>query len=369
MKKKRSLLRDSNGNIIPSKEMVLKVDRMLKNLDGLAGPASILQGCPEAPGIVLEKSIVTPLDRESKNYKKIVKEYEKIRPQFLAALASHPVGKSLSLLAVGKEGLELMKKGKVPKKNLGTILDEDGIRRNAIAFYNVKRLRQSRLETIQDSYNCHHIIQKSVLSKNHPSPNDPSNLVLVQTFKSNNNQMNPHHFWHAIFLHPQINGNTQTPQPFYAVRPLFPIYPPIQKPIHSVEQLRKELKILDPQATLPLSWENKIVAFSRLIGEQPYQIDQKYRKAIKLFQKIHSKENKEPSKNLHIRNLAAKEASCFAKDWLPAGAIINGIKLPSNHKPKFILPIIKSENKMKWEVASSRFYTKDNELKNQALYR
>ncbi|QDQ42127.1 hypothetical protein [Methylacidiphilum kamchatkense] len=77
MKKKRSLLRDSKGNIIPSKEMVLKVDRMLKNLDGLASPSSILQGCPEAPGIVLEKSIVTPLDRESKNYKKIVKEYEK----------------------------------------------------------------------------------------------------------------------------------------------------------------------------------------------------------------------------------------------------------------------------------------------------
>ncbi|QSR89143.1 hypothetical protein IT6_02325 [Methylacidiphilum caldifontis] len=348
-KKKGTTFRDARGNIIPSREMLFKVDRMIKNLNSLSDPQSILDGCPEAPGIVLEKSTVIPIDRESKEYRKIVKEYEKIRPQFLAALANHPVGKPLSLLAVGKEGWEMMKKGKVPKRNLGSFVDEDGIRRNAIAMYSLKRLKRIKTpphENSQDTYNCHHIIQKSVKATHQRSPNDPENLVLVQTFKSHNNQFNPHHFWHALFLHPQINGNTGIAQPYYAVRPLFPIYPPIQKPVQSVEQLRQELKKLDPKTTLPPSWENKIVAFSRLLGNQPYRIPSPYRGTIKIYQKIYSKENREHSNNIQARDTAAQAAGSFALEWLPPGAVINGKRLPFSHKPKFRLPIIDKENKI-----------------------
>ncbi|QSR86604.1 hypothetical protein EM20IM_08995 [Candidatus Methylacidiphilum infernorum] len=370
-KKKGSLLRNSHGYIIPSQEMLFKVDQMIRKLDKLSTPQSILHGNPEVPGIVLERSMVSPLDRKGKEYKKILKEYEEKRPEFLAALANHPVGKSLSLLAVGKEGVEMMRKGKVPKLNLGTIVDDDGIRRNAIAFYNVRRMKlpgQSQKNS-RDCYNCHHIIQKSVKAKHLRSPNDPENLVLVQSFRTHNNQFNPHHFWHALFLHPQINGNPGVVQPYYAPRPLFPVYPPVQKPIHSIEQLREELKKLDPQATLPHSWENKIIAFSRLLGNQPYRVPARYREAIKLYQRIYSKENKEETHALQARNTAAQEASPLAKEWLPPGAVVNGQPLPFTHKPKFILPIVDRANRIQKEGYNSLpLAPKKNKQRKEAIF-
>src|SRR5215471_13978638 len=149
----------------PSPEMVKAVDEMFKNLEQMTTDPSIVGHCPELPGIVLDKIDAGTIDRDSDAYKKVTQEYEAVRADYLKALVAHPLGRTFALLAVGRDGVEMMEQGRLPVEIKGTHQTAD------------RPVRSAR-----QSYNCHHIIPRSVnLGGNAVFINHPNNFAVVQT--------------------------------------------------------------------------------------------------------------------------------------------------------------------------------------------
>ena len=101
--------------------------------------------CPELPGIVLDRILGKALDRKGEEYKATIKDYDKIRNAYFQALVSHPIGRTLALLAVGSDGVKLMEAGRSPSTLVDTTTPPE------------RAIRGRRV-----SYNCHHVIPKSV---------------------------------------------------------------------------------------------------------------------------------------------------------------------------------------------------------------
>lgn len=321
---------------------------MVEMLERVGTVERILETPPEAPGIALERVRVKTLDREGKAYRRIVREYNRIRPEFLAALAKNPTTRALALLSVGKEGVEMMERGQVPKRKWGEAVDRDGVLRDRTTLFQVRailprgvRRVAAALEKPADRWNCHHVVQKSALPLDGGNPNDPSNLVVISTFTSGNNRENAHHFLHAAILHPQLHLPPGSVTDAYIPRPLFPFYPPTRKAFASVEEVRQELKRLDPKAELPPSWQRRLVAFSRAAGKLPYEVPEECRSAVRTYQNIYYQpENRRPEQEQRARNEAAAEGAVLARWFLPAGARVEGKALPFDHAPRFRLPIL-----------------------------
>lgn len=339
---------------------------MVQGLERMGTVERILATPAVAPGIALEKVRVRALDRDGKSYKRIVREYNRTRPEFLAALAQNPTTRALALLAVGKEGLAMMERGLAPKRKWEEAVDRDGVRRDRTTIFSVQaivprgvRKVMQEAEHRPDSWNCHHVVQKSVVRlEGEKSPNDPSNLVLISTFTSGNNRENAHHFLHAAILHPQLHLPPGSVTDVYIPRPLFPFYPPTRRPFADQNEVRQELKKLDSTAELPPSWQRRLVAFSRAAGKLPYEVPEEYRPAIRTYQNIYYRpENRHPEEEYRARTEAASQGAALARQFLPAGARVDGEPLALDHKPKFRLPILSGQGNLSGKVARSSLPT------------
>jgi hypothetical protein len=310
----------------PSAEMRIAVDAAIKELEKLISDPAAIGACPELPGIVLDRIIGRPLDRTSEEYDQTTKAYGKMRGDYLKALALHPIGRSLSLLAVGADGVRLMESGHSPS----SVIDATQITNQAV------RLRRKY-------YNCHHVIPKSVaVAGGRAAINHPRNFVIVNTTRRGRDQsQNPHHFWHALFLHPQTHRVVDQSNPIYVPRPVFPLYPPITQGFKTAEGLRKHLASLSA-APLPEIWERRILEFSKALGHQPYSVPKQFHEITQGFGEFFKKENREPEANQAVRDKLAAKAEGLAADWLPGDACINGKILGPTHQPKHRLPIVDS---------------------------
>jgi hypothetical protein len=175
-------------NSVPGPKMINAVSEMLRNLEDISADPFLVGSCPELPGIVLDKVVGTVLNRKGPEYKRVTREYERMRAEYFQALVAHPVGRGLALIAVGPEGVEMMECGRPP---------------SSIAELRMVPGKPTRGR--RESYNCHHIVPKSVRSiSNTLSINHPANFVVAKTTRNGRDQsQNPHHFWHSLFLHPQ----------------------------------------------------------------------------------------------------------------------------------------------------------------------
>ncbi|QSR84618.1 hypothetical protein [Methylacidimicrobium sp. B4] len=340
--------------IEPSPVMQAKVAAMVQGLERAGTVERILETPPAAPGIALERVRVRTLDHEGKTYRKIVREYNRTRPQFLAALARDPTARALALLAVGKEGVAMMERGQVPKRKWEETVDRDGVLRDRATLFGVRAVLPQGVRRITqaserrpDMWNCHHVVQKSALRADGESPNDPSNLVVISTFTSGNNRENAHHFLHAAMLHPQLHLPPGSVTDAYIPRPLFPFYPPTRKAFADVDEVRRELRSLDPKAELPPSWQRRLVTFCRAAGKLPYEVPEECRAAVRSYQDIYYRpENRQPEQEQKARKEAAAEGAGLARQFLPAGARVDGEVLPHDHTPRFRLPILPEQGKL-----------------------
>jgi hypothetical protein len=310
----------------PSAEMRPAVDEAIKELEKLISDPAAIGACPELPGVVLDRIIGRPLDRTSEEYDQATKAYGKMRGDYLKALALHPIGRSLSLLAVGADGVRLMESGHSPSSVI-----------NAIQTPN----RPVRFR--RQYYNCHHVIPKSVaVAGGRAAINHPRNFVIVNTTRRGRDQsQNPHHFWHALFLHPQTHCVADQSSPIYVPRPVFPLYPPITQGFKTAEGLRKHLASLGA-TPLPEIWERRILEFSKTLGHQPYLVPKQFHEITQVFGEFFKKENREPEANQAVRDKLAAKAEGLAAEWLPGDACINGKILGPGHQPKHRLPVVES---------------------------
>jgi len=259
----------------PRPEMVNAVAEMLQNLEQISPDPSIIGRCPELPGVVLDKVLATCLDRDGDEYAKVNRDYEALRVDYYKALVAHPVGRVLALLAVGPDGVEMMEMGLAP------------------AFVREVRYGQGTPSRgKRDSYNCHHIVPKSVRPESNAiSVNHPTNFVVAKTTRRGRDQSeNPHHFWHSLFLHPQTHNAPAEPIPVYVVRPLFPFYPPITQGFHTAEELRKKLVSLGAPP-LPEIWEQRILEFSKASKHKPYVVPKEFHEITQMFGDLYKTQN------------------------------------------------------------------------------
>jgi hypothetical protein len=310
----------------PNAEMRAAVDEAIKELEKLISDPAAIGACPELPGIVLDRIVGRPLDRASEEYEQTTKAYSKMRGAYLKALVLHPIGRSLSLLAVGPEGVRLMESGHSPS-----------------SVINVTHAVNHRVRLKRQYYNCHHIIPKSVaVIGGRAAINHPRNFAIVNTTRRGRDQsQNPHHFWHALFLHPQTHHTVDQSNPIYIPRPLFPLYPPITRGLRSAEDLRKHLSALGA-VPLPEIWERRILEFSKAAGHKPYSVPKEFHEITQGFGELFKKENRDPIANQAVRDKLAAKAEGLAAEWLPGDACINGKTFGPNHQPKHRLPIIES---------------------------
>ncbi len=310
----------------PSTEMRAAVDEAMKELERLVSDPASISACPELPGIVLDRIVGRTLDRNSEEYEQTTKAYGKMRSEYLKALAMHPVGRSLALLAVGAEGVKHMESGRSPSSVIA-------------ATHRTNQPVRSRSQ----HYNCHHIIPKSVaVSGGRASINHPRNFVLVNTTRRGRDQsQNPHHFWHALLLHPQTHRALDQSIPIYIPRPVFPLYPPLRKGFSGPESLRKHLAALGA-APLPEVWERRILEFSKTTNHKPYAVPKEFHEITQGFGELFKKENRDLATNQAVRDKLAANAEKFAAEWLPGDACVNGKILGPRHQPKHRLPVIES---------------------------
>lgn len=367
---------------------------MLQMLLAMGGPALIRRGPREAPGVVLQKTKVRILDRHGSEYKRNVLEYQRTRAEFLRDLAAHPVGRSLALIALGKEGVEALEQGRLPKwptgawvtvssppmvkigskktwerlpirgpifpkdRPLGPLPHNLKTARGKPVSYPPHAAKDQKSQS-SEGYQCHHIVQKSTLSVNDPSGvNDPCNLVVVQTLRSGNNQRNWHHYWHAGFLHPQTHLAAGSLATVYFVRPLFPVYPPIRQAFHTVEEVQEALQKLDPNAKLPRAWAQRLVAFSEAVGHREPLVPEKCREAIRAFQEIHLSPDHDPEDEERRRQRAAELGAPWACQWLPPGAQVLGKCVPKDQEHKTPLAVISEPTRGPLEPLSGSEHTR-----------
>lgn len=313
------------------------VTEMLRNLEQISDDPSIIGQCPEMPGIVLDKVLASCLDREGAEYAQVNRDYQTLRAHYFKALAAHPVGRALAALAVGSPGIELMELGRPP-----SLVTE------------VRSTRGKPLRGRRQSYNCHHVVPKSIHPESEAvSINHPTNFVIAKTTRRGLDQsQNPHHFWHSLFLHPQTHNAPATPIPIYVVRPLFPFYPPITEGFRSVEELREKLALLGaPQ--LPEIWEKRILEFSKTTNHRPYAVPKEFHEITRMFGDLYKPQSKDPGLNQQMRSSLAEQGARLAADFLPAGAYVNGKQLPPDHKPKKSIPVMESQKKPETVVRPS----------------
>jgi hypothetical protein len=310
----------------PSPEMRAAVDEAMKELEKMLSDPSAIGACPELPGIVLDRIMGRCLDRSSEEYELTTKAYTKMRGEYLKALAVHPVGRSLALLAVGSKGVQLMESGRSPSSVVQ-------------ATFGPNQPVRSRSQ----QYNCHHVIPKSVaVSGGRAAINHPRNFVIVNTTRRGRDQsQNPHHFWHALLLHPQTHRTPDHSIPIYVPRPVFPLYPPITQGFRTSEGLQKHLAGLGAPP-LPEIWERRILEFSKATHHKPYSVPKEFHAMTQGFSDLFKKENREPVANQAVRDQLAERAEKFAAEWLPGDAWINGKTLGPAHQPKHRLTIIES---------------------------
>ena len=193
---------------------------------------------------------------------------------------------------------------------------------------------------VRQSYNCHHVIPKSVDLASGQNVNHPNNLVLAKTVRRGRDQSeNPHHFWHSLLLHPQLHQAPDRDIPLYVVRPLFPIYPPLSQGIRSVEELRQKLRALGAEP-LPELWEKRLLAFSAVTRHRPYHVPKRYHEITERFGDLFRSENQVAGVREDAGAALASKAARFAAEFLPAGAYVNGIPLPPDHRPAKTLPVV-----------------------------
>jgi hypothetical protein len=306
--------------------MVKAVDEMLKNLEKLAPDPGIVSACPELPGIVLDQVLGKVQSRGDCDYQEITRNYRSMRSEYLRALAAHPVGRALALLAVGAEGVAMLEAGRTP-----------------CAVSEVSHRPERSLRSRREPYNCHHVIPKSLqVAGGAAAINHPANLVMAKTVRRGRDQsQNPHHCWHALLLHPQTHNAPPTSIPVYVVRPLFPFYPPITQGFRSAEELRAKLKALGAPP-LPEMWEKRILEFSKAAKHKAYCVPREFYEITEMFGDLYRPENKDPANNLEARRALAERSAKQAAEWLPSGAFLNGSPLPPSHRPKKCLPIVQS---------------------------
>jgi hypothetical protein len=310
--------------------MVAAVNEMFTKLEQISPDPSLVGRCPELPGIVLDRVMATSLNHSGPEYKQVTLDYEKLRAEYLKALVAHPVGLALALLALGPAGVESMEQGYVPSQSVGATYASE---------------RPARVQT--QNFNCHHIIPKSLRPQNETVQiNHPSNFVLAETTRQGRDQSrNPHHLWHSLLLHPQThNAPEDRAIPIYTVKPLFPFYPPITRGIRSTEELRKNLAALGAPP-LPEAWEKRVLEFSKATGHKAYRVPKEFHGITQRFGDLFRIENKDPKAAEQIRAELARQSAGFAARFLPAGAYLNGKPLPSEHRPKSVLPVIDSNPK------------------------
>ena len=310
----------------PSVEMCAAVDEAIKELEKLISDPASIGACPELPGIVLDRIVGRPLDRTSEEYEQTTQAYGKMRGEYLKALAMHPVGRSLSLLAVGPEGVQLMESGHSPSSVISAIQSTN---------------RPVRFK--KHYYNCHHIIPKSVaVAGGRAAVNHPRNFVIVNTTRRGRDQsQNPHHFWHALFLHPQTHRTGDQSNPIYVPRPIFPLYPPIAQGFKNSESLRQHLAAIGA-TPLPEIWERRILEFSKTSDHKPYSVPKQFHEITQGFGELFKKENRDPEANQAVRDKLAGKAEKFAAEWLPGDACVNGKTLGPTHQPKHRLLVVES---------------------------
>jgi hypothetical protein len=338
----------------PGPEMIRAVDEMLRKLEEISADPSIVGACQELPGIVLDKVEATVRDRESAEYAKINRDYERLRAEYLQALVAHPVGRGLALLAVGPEGVAMMEIGRPPSSV------------SEVRFSPGQSTRGRR-----ESYNCHHIVPKSVRSISKAiSVNHPTNFVVAKTTRRGRDQsQNPHHFWHSLFLHPQTHRAPDKPIPIYVVRPLFPFYPPIAQGYRNAEELRKKLASLGA-SSLPEIWEKRILEFSKASKHRPYVVPKQFHEITRMFGDSFRTESKDVPVNEELRANLAECAAKMAADFLPAGAYLNGKQLPADHKPKHSLPVMETNTEPTTAIPKSapcKKRTKTSERQNTTV--
>lgn len=263
-----------------------ELEYFLHNLDRLCSASELLvqSNQPAFSGTLLEPTTVRMIDRDTPEYGAVVQEYRRLGRGFCKDLAAHPTSRALALIAVGQEGVREMEQGRVPP-----------------------------------GFNRHHILPKSVAptgqDQNRPI-NDITNLCLVET--SQDPEHNPHHLWHALVLHPQTHGAHGQTRQVAAVRPLFPIYPPVKRgyDYKTPEDVYAHLESMEPgssQALRGTGWADKIVAFKETQNHRDYRTPESFHHLIDGFKRIYQRNGID--RQIRREDLARK-ANSLAKSYL-----------------------------------------------------
>jgi hypothetical protein len=116
--------------------MIDAVAEAIADFEKLAPDPEIVGTCPELPGIVLDRVMGRALDRKGEEYKATINDYDKIRNEYFQALVSHPIGRTLALLAVGTDGVKLMEAGRSPSTLVDTAAPPERAVRGRRVTYN-----------------------------------------------------------------------------------------------------------------------------------------------------------------------------------------------------------------------------------------
>ncbi|MBV8215712.1 MAG: hypothetical protein JOZ08_21055 [Verrucomicrobia bacterium] len=310
----------------PRQEMIDAVAEAIREFEKLAADPEVVGACPELPGVVLDRIMGRCLDRKGEEYHTAIAAYDNIRQEYVQALVSHPIGRTLALLAVGPDGVKMMEAGRVPATQA-----------------DISAPPERALHARKVNYNCHHMIPKSVaVAGGNDVVNHPRNFVIANTTRRGRDQsQNPHHFWHSLLLHPQTHNAPSGEIPIYVVRPLFPFYPPISQGFKTAEALREHLKNLGAPP-LPEVWEKRILEFSKATGHRAYSVPKEFHEITRAFGEFYSPKNKEESANQAVRDALARKVETISAEWLPGDAYVNGRQLGADHVPKHKLPLADS---------------------------
>ncbi|MFZ5806471.1 MAG: hypothetical protein ACOY3I_04640 [Verrucomicrobiota bacterium] len=292
------------------------MDDYLQWLADLATPEMIRQmrKTPEVSGIVLQKVKAVLLDRQGEEYHHVHIQYKALREYICRGMAHNVNTRALAYLAVGEEGVEKLKNGKMPSE-----------------------------------YSGHHIIPKitkAIIGDEHKEVslkefiNDIYNIVIIASHDKKSR--NAHLFLESVLIWAQKQEEPGSQRTLYLPRPLFPIYPPIRKGYFSIENIRAELERCETGITEQISkdwlqvWGNRILAFSETIQHQSYRVPKRFYEYMEIF-----KESFEGSvdRKMDLNQALSIASAKVAKEYLSAGWV-NGEKLSPEHVAKSPIPVI-----------------------------
>jgi len=273
------------------------------------------------PGIVLEKFSAMRIDVGEDEYREGQREHGRIIPTIRKAFAAHAETGALLYLAFGQEAVECMTRGYTCDFHGCQVQAHHNLPQDVRAVGSTTN--PANALAVNDLRNYTFVPGTGHFTKN-SGPPDPRH--------------NFHQFFHAI-SNPQFDGPREEEFDFFALRPVFPCYPPLPKPMSGEEirlalgQWEKRARDLDIDHFME-RWGPRLKVFSECIDEGGYCVPESEAAVARgqfVFPGLGAKTNRPRRVEIARNSLAAK--------YLPASASIHDVVMEASHEPQVSLPV------------------------------